>query len=67
MPIASVLLIVGAGGGFGRVLEQAGVGQAIAVAASGLHVPTLLLRGSSPGCCAWPSARPPWPPRPRRA
>ena len=42
MPIASVLLIVGAGGGFGRVLEQAGVGQAIAVAASGLHVPTLV-------------------------
>ena len=42
MPIASVLLIVGAGGGFGRVLEHAGVGQAIAVAASGLHVPTLV-------------------------
>ena len=36
-PIASVLLIVGAGGGFGRVLEQAGVGQAIATTASGLH------------------------------
>jgi len=41
-PIASVLLIVGAGGGFGRVLEQAGVGQAIATAASGLPVPTLV-------------------------
>jgi gluconate:H+ symporter, GntP family len=41
-PIASVLLIVGAGGGFGRVLEQAGVGQAIAAAASGLHMPTLV-------------------------
>jgi gluconate:H+ symporter, GntP family len=41
-PIASVLLVVGAGGGFGRVLEQAGVGQAIASAASGLHVPTLV-------------------------
>jgi gluconate:H+ symporter, GntP family len=41
-PIASVLLIVGAGGGFGRVLEQAGVGQAIATAASGLHVSTLV-------------------------
>ncbi len=41
-PIASVLLIVGAGGGFGRVLEQAGVGQAIAAAASGLPVPTLV-------------------------
>ncbi len=41
-PIASVLLIVGAGGGFGRVLEQAGVGQAIATTASGLHVPTLV-------------------------
>jgi gluconate:H+ symporter, GntP family len=41
-PIASVLLIVGAGGGFGRVLEQAGVGQAIAAAASGLHMPILV-------------------------
>ncbi len=28
-PIASVLLVVGAGGGFGRVLDQAGIGQAI--------------------------------------
>jgi gluconate:H+ symporter, GntP family len=41
-PIASILLIVGAGGGFGRVLEQAGVGQAIAAAASGLHMPILV-------------------------
>jgi GntP family gluconate:H+ symporter len=37
-PIASILLIVAAGGGFGRVLDQAGVGRAIAGAASSLHL-----------------------------
>jgi GntP family gluconate:H+ symporter len=41
-PIASALLVVGAGGGFGRVLDQAGVGSAIAAAAAGLPVPTLV-------------------------
>jgi GntP family gluconate:H+ symporter len=41
-PIASVLLVVGAGGGFGRVLDQAGVGQSIAAATAGLAVPTLV-------------------------
>ena len=42
-PIASVLLVVGAGGGFGRVLNAAGAGTAIATAMQGLHVAPLLL------------------------
>jgi GntP family gluconate:H+ symporter len=42
-PIASVLLVVGAGGGFGRVLNAAGAGTAIADAMAGLHVAPLLL------------------------
>jgi GntP family gluconate:H+ symporter len=37
-PIATILLIVAAGGGFGRVLDQAGVGRAIAGAAASLHL-----------------------------
>jgi GntP family gluconate:H+ symporter len=37
-PIASVLLIVGAGGGFGRVLDQAGIGNAITSAVSSLSL-----------------------------
>jgi GntP family gluconate:H+ symporter len=37
-PIASILLIVAAGGGFGRVLDQAGMGRAIAGAAASLHL-----------------------------
>jgi GntP family gluconate:H+ symporter len=41
--IASVLLVVGAGGGFGRVLNAAGAGTAIAGAMQGLHVAPLLL------------------------
>jgi GntP family gluconate:H+ symporter len=41
-PIASVLLVVGAGGGFGRVLDQAGVGQSIAAATASLPVSTLV-------------------------
>ncbi len=41
-PIASVLLVVGAGGGFGRVLDQAGVGQSIAAASASLPVTTLV-------------------------
>jgi GntP family gluconate:H+ symporter len=42
-PIASILLIVAAGGGFGRVLDQAGVGRAIAGAASSLHLSPLVV------------------------
>lgn len=41
-PIASVLLVVGGGGGFGRVLADAGVGQAIATTVSSLEVPPLV-------------------------
>ena len=41
--IASVLLVVGAGGGFGRVLNAAGAGTAIAGAMQGLQVAPLLL------------------------
>ena len=36
-PIASVLLVVGAGGGFGRVLDAAGVDKAIAEVVGGLR------------------------------
>ena len=42
-PIASVLLVVGAGGGFGRVLDTAGVDTAIANAMSGLRLSPLML------------------------
>jgi len=41
-PIASVLLIVGAGGGFGRVLDQAGIGSAITEAVSSLSLSPLV-------------------------
>jgi GntP family gluconate:H+ symporter len=41
-PIASVLLIVGAGGGFGRVLDQAGIGSAITSAVSSLSLSPLV-------------------------
>jgi gluconate:H+ symporter, GntP family len=41
-PIASVLLIVGAGGGLGRVLDDAGVGRAMAAIAVSMHVPALV-------------------------
>jgi GntP family gluconate:H+ symporter len=41
-PIASVLLIVGAGGGFGRVLDQAGIGNAITSAVASLSLSPLL-------------------------
>jgi gluconate:H+ symporter, GntP family len=43
LPLASVLLIVGAGGGFGRVLDRAGAGQALAASAAGLQVSPLLI------------------------
>jgi GntP family gluconate:H+ symporter len=42
-PIASVLLVVGAGGGFGRVLDAAGAARAIAHAMGGLPISPLLL------------------------
>ncbi len=42
-PIASVLLVVGAGGGFGRVLDAAGVDTAIAESMSGLQLSPLIL------------------------
>ena len=41
-PIASVLLVVGAGGGFGRVLDQAGIGDAITDAVSSLSLSPLV-------------------------
>jgi GntP family gluconate:H+ symporter len=42
-PIAGVLLVVGAGGGFGRVLVAAGVDTAIARAMDGLKLSPLML------------------------
>ena len=42
-PIASVLLVVGAGGGFGRVLVAAGVDKAIAMVVGGFHMSPLVL------------------------
>ena len=42
-PIASVLLVVGAGGGFARVLDLAGVDTAIAQAMSGTALSPLVL------------------------
>lgn len=42
-PVAGVLLVVGAGGGFGRVLVAAGVDRAIATAMSGQHLSPLVL------------------------
>ena len=42
-PIASVLLVVGAGGGFGRVLDIAGVDTAIAQAMGGMRLSPLVL------------------------
>jgi gluconate:H+ symporter, GntP family len=42
-PIASILLVVGAGGGFGRVLDIAGVDTAIANAMGGLRLSPLML------------------------
>jgi GntP family gluconate:H+ symporter len=42
-PAASIMLVVGAGGGFSKVLDQAGVAKAIANLAGGLHLSPLLL------------------------
>ncbi|MDE3148772.1 MAG: gluconate:H+ symporter, partial [Acidobacteriota bacterium] len=42
-PTAVITLLVGAGGGFGRVLQDSGVSHAIIVVAMQSHVPLLLL------------------------
>ena len=42
-PTATITLLVGAGGGFGRVLQDSGVSQAIIGIAMQSHVPILLL------------------------
>ena len=42
-PTATITLLVGAGGGFGRVLQDSGVSQAIVHIALSVHVPLLLL------------------------
>ncbi len=42
-PTATILLVIGAGGGFNAVLVQSGVGGAIANVAIGSHAPPLLL------------------------
>ena len=42
-PTATITLLVGAGGGFGRVLQDSGVSQAIVHIALMIHVPLLLL------------------------
>ncbi|CAH2605436.1 Gluconate permease (plasmid) [Rhodovastum atsumiense] len=42
-PTATILLVIGAGGGFNRVLLDSGVGRAIADMATSLHVPLLTL------------------------
>jgi gluconate:H+ symporter, GntP family len=41
-PVAGVLLVVGAGGGFGRVLAVSGVGEAVAHAVATLHLSPLV-------------------------
>jgi len=42
-PTATILLVIGAGGGFNAVLVQSGVGRVIADVATGSHVSPLLL------------------------
>ncbi len=42
-PTAAITLLVGAGGGFGRILQDSGVSQAIIAVALNSHVPLLLL------------------------
>lgn len=42
-PIATILLVIGAGGGFNAVLVQSGVGKAISHVAVGSHVSPLIL------------------------
>ena len=45
-PIATILLVIGAGGGFNQVLIQSGVGRAIAAMATGLNASPLVLAWS---------------------
>ena len=45
-PTATILLVIGAGGGFNRVLIESGVGKAIADVALGSHASPLLLAWS---------------------
>jgi len=42
-PTASITILVGAGGGFGRILQDSGVSQAIIGVAMQSHIPLLLL------------------------
>ena len=42
-PTATILLVIGAGGGFNRVLIESGVGRAIADVAIGAHVSPIIL------------------------
>ncbi len=42
-PTATITLLVGAGGGFGRILQDSGVSQALVAIALQTHVPVLLL------------------------
>jgi len=42
-PTATITLLVGAGGGFGRILQESGVSEAIIAVALHSHVPLLLL------------------------
>src|SRR5258706_2329779 len=42
-PTATILVVIGAGGGFNRVLLESGVGKAIADLAAGSHASPLLL------------------------
>ena len=42
-PTAAITLLIGAGGGFGRVLQDCGVSNAIMAVALGAHIPLLLL------------------------
>ena len=42
-PTAAITLVIGAGGGFGRILQDSGVSQAIVALALHAHVPLLLL------------------------
>jgi GntP family gluconate:H+ symporter len=45
-PTATILLVIGAGGGFNQVLVQSGVGRAIADVSPALHVSPLILAWS---------------------
>jgi GntP family gluconate:H+ symporter len=42
-PTATITLLVGAGGGFGRILQDTGVSQAMIAVAMNAHIPMLLL------------------------